>query len=186
MFINNYFLFSGLSVLLTFCSTAQVPKVEKSVYSVQTGFLGVWVNNEYRLSDRIALRSEVGFDLGLHGPDQITAEWFPVIKLEPKYYYNLAKRVAKGKNISKNSGNFVALKLSYHPNWFAIHQQGEPLFNYYDITPKWGIRRNYFKHLNFELGGGIGLLFVSGPNVSAYYSKTNYNIDFHLRIGYTF
>ncbi|HEX3166783.1 MAG TPA: hypothetical protein VHQ93_11035 [Chitinophagaceae bacterium] len=49
--------------LSIFCN-AQKASVEKSVFGIQTGFLGIWAHNESRLSNRIALRSEIGFDAG--------------------------------------------------------------------------------------------------------------------------
>ncbi len=44
----------------------------------------------------------------------------PVITAEPRWYYNLNKRVSKSKNIEGNSGNFISLKTSYHPDWFEF------------------------------------------------------------------
>ncbi|GAL79714.1 hypothetical protein JCM19274_3126 [Algibacter lectus] len=53
--------------VLSVTSYAQKASVEKSTYGVQTGFLGVWVHREVKLSNEIALRAEVGMDLGLWG-----------------------------------------------------------------------------------------------------------------------
>jgi len=43
------------------------PSVEKSVFGAQAGLLGIWVNNEAKLTNAIALRSEIGFDGGFWG-----------------------------------------------------------------------------------------------------------------------
>ena len=43
--------------------------VEKSIFGIQTGFLGIWVHNEYKLSNKIAFRTELGFDAGIFGGD---------------------------------------------------------------------------------------------------------------------
>ncbi len=48
---------SGLTIL----TKGQETSVEKSTYGIQTGLLGVWIHNEFRLSNEISLRSEVGF-----------------------------------------------------------------------------------------------------------------------------
>lgn len=56
-----------LLVLFSFKSIAQaqpLPSVEKSIFGVQTGILGLWVHNESRLTNSIALRTEVGLDVG--------------------------------------------------------------------------------------------------------------------------
>lgn len=42
--------------------TAQSASVEKSIWGIQTGILGIWANNEHGLSKTIALRTEIGFD----------------------------------------------------------------------------------------------------------------------------
>ncbi len=42
--------------------TTSVASVEKSIFGIQTGFFGIWVHNEFRISNRFALRSEAGFD----------------------------------------------------------------------------------------------------------------------------
>mgnify|MGYP003668620850 CR=1 FL=1 len=43
----------------------QSASVEKSVFSIQTGFLGLWVNHEAKLTNKIALRTELGLDAGI-------------------------------------------------------------------------------------------------------------------------
>ena len=108
---------------LAFISKAQDASVEKSTSGIQTGFLGIWAHNEAKLSNQIALRSEIGFDSGIFGGSFYNTTGFvlaPVITLEPKWYYNLNKRSSKLKRISGNSGNFVSLKSSYNPDWFVI------------------------------------------------------------------
>lgn len=39
--------------------------VEKSIFGLQTGVLGLWAYNEARLSKSIALRTELGLDFGI-------------------------------------------------------------------------------------------------------------------------
>ena len=46
---------------LSFLCNAQNASVEKTVFGIQTGFLGIWGHNESKLSNTIALRSELGF-----------------------------------------------------------------------------------------------------------------------------
>ena len=89
-------------VVLCFSITlkSQNASVEKSVFGIQTGFLGIWVHNESKLSNQIALRSEIGFDSGIWGGDFYDKTGFlmtPVITAEPRWYYNLNTRVSKSK-----------------------------------------------------------------------------------------
>jgi len=92
------FIFCGFALFANAQDTPN-PSVEKSIFGVQIGLIGVWVNNEVRLSNKFALRSEIGFDSGIANNDFFMA---PVIRLDPKFYYNLNKRVSKEKDISNN------------------------------------------------------------------------------------
>ena len=170
-------LFASLSI---FCN-AQNANVEKSVFGIQTGFLGIWIHNESRLSNTIALRSELGLDAGIMFTDFEGRSGFllaPVLTLEPRFYYNLNKRNSKSKDITNNSGNFISLKTSYHPDWFVISDITDHITSDISFIPTWGIRRNIGIHFNYETGVGIGLRFFS--NVSEAVA------NLHLRIGYVF
>ena len=54
-------------VLISFTITvkSQNASIEKSLYGIQTGFFGIWAHNETKLTNQIALRSEIGFDNGI-------------------------------------------------------------------------------------------------------------------------
>ncbi len=41
------------------------------------------------------------------------------IALEGRYYYNFDRRIGKGKNTKNNSGNYIALKGTYTPDWLT-------------------------------------------------------------------
>ncbi len=170
------------TLLIFFKVDAQNTSVEKSIFGIQTGILGVWVHNEYKLSDKIALRSEIGFDGGFRitGSTEVYA-LTPTLKIEPRWYYNLNKRNKKGKNISNNSGNFVAVSFSYLPNWFVISNNDNTYTpDQISIIPKWSIRRVIGKHFVYETGLGIGYAYEFESNTSGT------AVDLHLRIGYTF
>ena len=163
-----------------FCN-AQNASVEKTVFGIQTGFLGIWVHNESRLSNTIALRSEFGLDAGILFTDFEGNSGFllaPVLILEPRFYYNLNKRNSKSKDTKNNSGNFISLKTSYHPDWFVISDITEHITSDISFIPTWGIRRNIETHFNYETGAGIGIRFFSNE------SEAIGNL--HLRIGYVF
>jgi hypothetical protein len=178
--------FLSLSI---FCN-AQNASVEKMVFGIQTGFLGIWGHNESRLSNTVALRSELGFDSGIWGGDFYDGTGFlltPVLTLEPRFYYNLNKRNSRSKNITNNSGNFISIKTSYHPDWFVIS-------NYKDVSiisdisfiPTWGIRRNIGTHFNYEAGFGIGYRYIFAKAAGYYSNKSEAAANLLLRIGYVF
>jgi hypothetical protein len=180
-------------------ANAQEISVEKSFFEIQTGFVGLWINNESKLSNSLVLRSELGlehdFTVGDHyeGADFILQ---PVLTVEPKYYFNLKKRNRKGRVISKNTGNYFSIKTSYHPDWFVINLD-ENITKTADlaIVPTWGMRRQIGNRFTYEAGLGLGyrIVFLK-ENYSNGYSQ---NVDdsgknqnqyvpyLHLRIGYT-
>ncbi|WP_374401044.1 hypothetical protein [Flavobacterium sp.] len=164
-------------------------RVEKSIFGIQTGLLGFWAHNEARLSDEIALRTELGFDLGVAKSslqDKDIVVLIPSIRLEPRWYYNLENRVKKGKSIAKNSANFFALNTTWNPDFFYITNENKDNFNVIStlaIIPKWGLKRTYGSHFTFETGFGLGYFFY----LEEYNNETgNVGVDLHLRIGYTF
>lgn len=168
----------------------QRPSVEKSTFGIQTGLLGIWGYNELRLSNTIALRSEIGFDSGIWGKKYYGKTRFvmaPVITLEPRIYYNLKRRSAKSKRIDGNSGNYVSFKTMYHPDWFVL-SNFEDLIILSDISfmPTWGIRRNIGNHFNYETGIGVGFRYIFAKKAGFPTNGYDIGINLHLRIGYRF
>ena len=179
-----------LSLIISLINTvgkAQTASVEKSTYGIQTGLLGIWVHNETKLTNQIALRTELGMNAGIFGGDFYPKTGFlmiPVITVEPRWYYNLEKRQSKSKNISGNSGNFVSLQTNYHPNWFVISNYDNlKTFNLITVIPHWGIKRNVGKHFTYEtaIGIGYGHQFREG-----YGDLEGVALNLHLRVGYKF
>ena len=164
--------------------------VEKSINGVQTGFLGVWIHNETRLSNSIALRSEIGLDTGLFGGDyykNVNFILFPTLNLEPRFYYNLNKRFNNDQSILKNSGNFLSVKLNYTPNAFVISSiESVSIAENFSLIPKWGIKRTVGNHFTYELGIGIGFRKYFLKQYGFTSNKTETALDLHLRVGYTF
>ena len=164
--------------------------VEKSIFTIQTGTLGIWLSNESRLSNSIALRTEAGLDAGVFMGgiyDNVGFLLTPVITLEPRWYYNLSKREAKSKNISGNSGNFLSVKTSYNPDWFIISADDNIMvIDQISVIPTWGIRRMAGKHFNYEAGFGIGYRHIFVGNTGYTGDQDEAAVNLHLRIGYKF
>lgn len=157
--------------------------VEKNIYGVQAGFLGVWAQNETRLSPSIALRTEVGLDLAVfsHFSD-IGFLLTPVLTAEPRWYYNFSRRGLKNRQTSKNAANFVGIKGSFRPDWFVLgNSENVSVPDQIDFIPKWGIRRVLGSHFTYEAGAGIGYRIY--PNAT-YANEAA--LDLHIRMGYTF
>ncbi len=175
---------------LTLIAKSQNASVEQSTFGIQTGFLGIWVHNESKLSNQFALRSELGLDAGIYGNNANDIDGFlltPTITLELRWYYNLNKREKKSRRIDGNSGNFISLKTSYHPDWFVI--ANEDNINFISdifIIPTWGIRRHVGSHFTYETGIGIGYIHYFKEDNVILLNESDVAVNLHLRIGYRF
>lgn len=158
--------------------------------------LRVWINYEFKLTNQITLRAEAGlngsiwYQKSLYYGEDLGFVMSPVIKAEPRWYYNLEGRV-KGRNIKGNSGNFLSLPIAYSPDWFLISSKGDDGMNMrpqISLVPTWGIRRTIGKHFNYEAGIGIGYAyaFEYKDNGYAYKADDATVANIHLRIGYHF
>lgn len=183
-------------------ANAQEASVEKSIFGIQTGFgvhVGIWFNNESKLSNSIALRSEIGLEKDFTIGDHYDGAGFilqPVLTLEPRYYYNLEKRNLKGKKTNNNSGNYISIKTSYHTDWFVVNL-ADNVTKTADlaIVPTWGLKRSIGNHFTYDTALGFGCRVVylkensvngNVQNVDGAYNRNQYIPYFHLGLGYTF
>ncbi len=159
--------------------------VEKFVTGIQIGFFGAELYNEARLSESFTLRSQFELYPSIWGGDFYSKTGFaltPAISLTPKFYYNLQKRKDLGKNISNNSGNYLALKVEYIPDWFVISNTKDiRVSETVSIVPTWGFRRNFTKKFNYEFKAGLGI----GKILKKGYS-TQVVPDLSFKVGYDF
>ncbi|MFV0593503.1 MAG: hypothetical protein ACK5M7_19180 [Draconibacterium sp.] len=175
---------------LSFLALSQNAGVEPSCSGIQTGFLGIWGHNEIKFSNSIVFRSEFGFDSGIWGGSYYEKTGFlmtPVLSATPRWYYNLKKRETKSKRVDGSSGNFLALKTSFHPDWFVISNYEDiQVISDISIVPTWGIRRNIGRHFNYESGFGIGFRYIFAKQSGYLENEGDVAVNLHLRIGYRF
>jgi hypothetical protein len=144
--------------------TEQPAAVAKSL--LRANFLGL--EYEQRITDltTININPGVGFSFWWDSRrDGFNSRLHPGLGIEARRYYNLAKRLKRGKNIANNSGNFVALSVT-GGNSVRITGGIDPVQENdymntglsYGIGPVWGIQRNYKSGFNLSLtaGGGYG------------------------------
>lgn len=180
IFLILTFLFAATS------SPAQV--VEKSLFNIQTGLLGVWGNHEARLADTFVLRSEIGIQAGFYvGPSDDAIYAGPTIALEPRWYYNIAKRADKGKNTVGNSANMIAVAIMYVPDWFTLtNNDNINIAEQAGVSARWGLRRHPGKSdFNYEFAAGIGYYKSFLKQYGIRQNDNAFYPDLQLRIGYT-
>lgn len=182
-------LLSILLVVLVSFAKAQEAGVEPNVSGVQAGALGIWIHHESKMSSHVALRAEFGLDGGIFGGsfyDRTGIVLAPVLTVEPRWYYNLAKRSGKGKNTANNSANFLTAVLSYHPDWFTIsNYENVVTTKQVSIIPTWGIKRTVGNHFTYELGAGLGYRYFFLKQDGFQENEGEVAVNLHIRAGYT-
>lgn len=179
-----------LSLCLISYAYSQDPGVEKNMFTVQTGILGAWVNNEFRLANDLTLRSEAGFALsyatGMYEKNRYAA--VPIFSIEPRWYYNIKGRAEKGRTVKNNAANFTGLQVSYVPDWFTVSNvDNYKVADQINIIPRWGLRRTIGQsNFNYEFGIGLGykISFLKQYGYKQNESKAIFDTTF--RIGYKF
>jgi hypothetical protein len=178
--------------IILFCAfvsftKAQNSNIEKSIIGIQAGFLGTWVYNEFKLIDKIALRTELGLSSGFGDNGKIELVISPTLAIEPRIYYNINERAKKGKMIKNNNANFFALTTRYNPDWFVISSnKNNNVPSQILIVPKWGMRRSINNHFNYELGIGLGIRSYFGKKIGFNNKANEAAAELHIRIGYDF
>ncbi|ASB48700.1 hypothetical protein [Alkalitalea saponilacus] len=153
-----------LFISITSLIKSQNSEVESSLWGFQAGILPLAIYNETKLSNQIALRSELmfafAFDPYINAPNG-SFGWalIPKISVEPRYYYNLRKRQAKLRRIDGNSGNFLSINLGYGTQ-FAFSNTDIKAYPTSRVIPMYGLRRNIGKRFNYEFAVGLGPTWV--------------------------
>lgn len=97
-----------------------------------------------------------------------------------RQFYNLARRLERGKSIRYNSGNYVTAKLNYVLPPITQHNVDRVFVRSIEglyAQAMWGFQRTYRKnfYLNLEVGLGLGNYYLNPVSVATYFT-----------LGYTF
>lgn len=116
-------------------------------------------------------------------------ELFWQVALEPRYYYNLRRRIAQGRSASNLSANYVTLRVSAGRSSFRQEQAvPERLetgnYNQFLAGPLWGIQRRIFRHGFF--GYQLGVVFGREWDPAGPYSSTLVEVHSRLQVGLAF
>ena len=152
-----------ITVLLILISTigfAQDQNDLKSILSLETGFLGVWLGYEQPISNKFLVKAEYGQEFGLYAQTVEGSGFFSTgtLSLETRYFYNREKRASLEKSIINNSGNYLAIELQRIPDILTTNEGDRILIITKSTTliPKIGMKRNLGNLFTYEIAGGIG------------------------------
>ncbi|MFC2123441.1 hypothetical protein ACFLU5_01420 [Bacteroidota bacterium] len=147
--------------MLAFQTKAQdSTRAELEPWMVKMYFLPLTANFEGRIGDSFSVEAGAGIGAGwaIEGDGQFKYVVYPKANLMLKNYYNLDKRLKKGKRTAMNSGNYWGLYSD-----FAFAPIAENFENGYKwglvVAPVWGFQRSYPSLITwgFNLGYGINM-----------------------------
>lgn len=193
--MRNY-LVLGLFLISLLAKAQEKASVEKNLYGVQLGIVNASFYYETKLDRKITLRTEAGLELvsstlEYDDPaigDKTTTQFSPYLTLEPRWYYGLDRRKRLEKNTINNSSNYLSLRTSYWFNKSPLIKNGDiDIVPALSIIPKFGIRRVFAKHFNYEFSGGVGYQYnVFSNSEGCDCDHNNTAVDVQIRIGYDF
>jgi len=173
-----------ISLIFTFRSFAQDDTKVKNLHSIKLSYLSLAYNYEHAIAKQAVINSEIKFIYGF-GANTIISNsrksyhvLIPLIRLEPRYYYNFLKRASKEKKTINNSANYLALTVnkSLYP---IIKSHGIIVEDVFNVIPKWGLKRTIGEHFIFETAIGLGYEFNT-------IAKDRARMGFDLNLGYAF
>ena len=160
------------------------PSLEK-LYRINIDFTGISLSYELPLSNKVIVDSGIGIGSGyLINDKEESMTWnlnqspSANIFAEVKYIYNQKSRVAKGKSVKHNSGNYIAFKTKFSSG--DVFNSSSIYHNAFLNQMHWGIQRSLGERwlLNFHLG--ISLLIDLETSMKMIYPalglKFSYNI----------
>lgn len=193
--MKNY-LVLGFALISFLVKAQEVVSVEKNLYGFQLGLPSTSFYYETQLQRKITLRTEIGLTLETSTKDyadpaiedENSTLIVPYLTLEPRWYYGLDRRKRLGKKTYNNSSNYVSLATSYISAKTPIINNGNfDVVSAITVIPKYGIRRAFAKHFNYEFSGGIGYQYnVFSKTDGCDCDHNNTVVDLQIRIGYDF
>ena len=142
-------------LLLIFVSNAAFSQKVVKTSSIDVKLFGlVDYAREFPVSNKTVINVFGGMNSGFswNSFDGISFAFFPVVGVEPRIYYNMAKRLSKNKKIDFNSANYVALNCTF---LFGVFSNNSNMVeSAFTVTPEWGFRRYLGKQFTFDLALG--------------------------------
>ena len=171
------------SSFLTLYAQQGQPKQTVLKNQLRLNFLNPGLDFEYKISELWTVSLNAGLSYGgsfknlsYNNDNGLQFMISPFADLQGKYFYNLEKRIQKGKNTAFNSANFLSLRFFYRGK--SLSENFERTSNLdFSIGPTWGIQRSW---------GRVHYLFDVGP---VYYFDTKGNsgifpVMIQLNVGY--
>ena len=150
------------------------------------GLQGAGVSFERRLGNAASIDLSAGFgggyDIWSHSFTYVGQVFSPsgYVSITPKFFYNRLKRIAKGRSVELNGGNYIGLRIKYTTRGIAENPDAWDalLFNIH-----WGLQRAIAKRwtVNTHLGIGYAIDAVDLNHVpGSFYPAMGFNFSYIL------
>ena len=136
-------------------ASAQIGRTT-NLSTLKTTFLGLSYSYEQSISQKSTINYEFML-AGRFGSGYPNGNYWlivPVMRVEPRYYYNLITRYDKGRKTMNNSANYLAISADYQLGT-SIGSRASSVSTL-NVIPKWGMKRTIGQHFIFEFAAGIG------------------------------
>ncbi len=168
-------IFLSVTLLSAFYANAQSSKlVEDGLFKIN--LLAPGVSYEIGVADKTTLNLEAFLGFALNGGSDRETSFglYPGLEADIRQYVNFSRRTRKGKNISGNTGNYVAFlnQLQFGTPIIGDLEYASDYF--YNAAIVYGMQRTY------EKGFYWGLAFGPGIFVDDFYTDAGILIDIRL------
>jgi len=159
-----------LSILLATTFTSINAQSNKQVEDGQFKINLINPGIEYEVG--LGKNQTINFGIGLQFVssdilDDFFYAFVPAINGQYRYYYNMDRRLTKGKHIDGNSGNYLSASATMFTSDVIIGNVDSGSGTAGFIGPLYGIQRTYAKGFNYTMEFGLGLYFASDENFNA-------------------
>lgn len=172
------------------------------LFNANISFIGIGIQYEKALSDNFTAVGSLDYIGGFSYSEDWSGEsdfdyiLTTSIALEGRYYYNFDRRLGKGKNTKNNSGNYIALKGDYVPDWLTAKTDDVTINPQGTITINYGLKRSFSQNFFYEFYTGLGLAlyqetyaihdFENHTTSEGKRTNNGFALDLGFRVGYNF
>lgn len=146
-----------LSAPAIFAQSAADPDLPGTTDQFSLNLIFPSIEYEKSISDKSTLDAMIKLGFAYHDGYYLDEEEygiFPFFELQYRHYYNLAKRLSKGKKITENSGNYFSGMLELGGGDPVIGNMENAVDFYGALGPVWGLQRVYNSNIKFNLNLG--------------------------------
>lgn len=172
----------------------QLLKIDLTNWSGGLFYVNGELEFEQKLGEQFSLNTEVGFLRDRNGitrrfidPNTRYTEWH--VEVEPRFYYNMKKRMEEDKAVNNLTGSYVGLRAGYAwipsfstSNLMTPEHQINDMLQTYTAELTYGVQGRLFKWGYFNMNVGVGakaredVITYDAGNIT-----TEMDVDFSLR-----